>query len=137
MLTDTLIPQIKAKFSGKPFVIGSPPGPAVTFPAAHPDVGDLAIYDDGDEITVYLGKFTHVHFDHNDDEPSEAERSAKIVEKLIAFLDDVFADRIEFFGSHTGGGGYRVRGSRQRGVISRFFFGAKTYVWSGPVSKDS
>ena len=134
MLTDTLIPQIQAKFSGKPFVVGSPPGPVVTFPAAHPDVGDLTIHDDGDEITVYLGNFTHVHFDNDDDGLGKAERSAKIIEKLMGFLDDVFADRVEFFGSHVGGGGCRMRSSQQRGVISKLFFGAKTYVWSGPVS---
>jgi hypothetical protein len=133
MLTDTLISQLRTRFTGRPFVVGSSPGPVATFPAAHPDVGDLLIHDDGDEFTVYLGRFTHVHFNCYDEALTQEERSAQIVDSLLRFLDDIFADRMEFFGSHGGGGGCRMRDAQQRGGLSKFFLGAQTYVWSGPV----
>jgi hypothetical protein len=134
ILTDAIVPVLKARFIGRPVIFGNPPGPVATFPAAHADVGDLVIDDDGDEFTVYVGKFTHVHFSDYDESLTESARAARIVDNLVSFLDDVFADRMEFFGSHTGGGGCRKRGAEPRGMVSRLFFGAKTYVWSGPVS---
>jgi hypothetical protein len=119
MLAETLIPLLKARFSDRPFVVGTGSHPAATFPAIHPEVGDLVIQDDGDELTVYVGNFTHVHFDNVDD--------------TLAFLEDVFADRMEFFGSHLGGGGCRKRAGKPRGVVSKALLGRRTYVWSGPV----
>ena len=134
ILTDAIVPVLKARFVGRPVIFGNPPGPVATFPAAHADVGELVIHDDGDEFTLYVGKFTHVHFGDYDESLSESARAAKIVDNLVSFLDDVFADRMELFGSHTGGGGCRKRGNTPRGGASRLHFGARTYVWSGPVS---
>jgi hypothetical protein len=135
MLADALLPLLKSRFAGRPVTVGSPPGPIATFPAAHPDVGDLVIHDDGDELTLYVGNFTHVHFNNYDEALAEEERSQRIAEELVAFLEDVFAERVEFFGSHGGGGGCRGR-TKERVVVSKLFFGAQTYVWSGPVKVD-
>jgi hypothetical protein len=110
--SETLIPLLKARFADRPLVVGTGSEPAATFPAVHPDVGDLVIRDDGDELTIYVGNFTHVHFDS--------------VDETLTFLDDVFADRMEFFGSHLGGGGCRHR-------TAKALLGTRTYVWSGPV----
>jgi hypothetical protein len=51
-------------------------------------------------------------------------------------LEDLFADRIEMYGSHRGGGGSRRISAEPRGVLSKALFGRKTYVWSGPTSND-
>jgi hypothetical protein len=100
---------------------------AVVFLAAHRDVGDIEIQDDGNELTVTVGKFTHTHFANYDEGISDSERAERIVNDLVAFLEDVFADRVEFFGSHRTGGGFRPRGAES---------GSDLYVWSGPIADD-
>jgi len=111
--------------------------PFAIFPAVHPDVGDIEIYDDGDELTVVVGKFTHRHFSNYDQGVSQVERACRIGNDLAVFLSDLFADRIEMYGSHLGGGGTRLRDGRSRGLASKVVFGSKTYVWSGPVRHDA
>jgi hypothetical protein len=98
---------------------GGTDGPLVVFPAAHPEVGDAEIHDNGADIIVSIGKFTHEHFPTCDD--------------VIAFLDQLFADRIELFGTGRRGG-WRARGAKPRGKIAKFLFGRRTYVWSGPLA---
>jgi hypothetical protein len=137
MLREALVPALKARFAGRPLVLGAGEGPVATFPAAHPGVGDLVIVDDGDELTIYIGDLTHRHFDNYDEGLEESERARRIVEEVVAFLDDLFADRIEFFGSRFGGGGCRRRSETPRGIMSKLFLGARTYVWSGPIDDSS
>ena len=110
--------------------------PFAVFPAAHPDVGDIAISDEGDEVTVALGNFTHCHFANYDQGIDDAARVRRIGESQVEFLEDLFADRIEMYGSHRGGGGSRRISAEPRGVLSKALFGRKTYVWSGPTSND-
>ncbi|MDP9140467.1 MAG: hypothetical protein M3O62_06720 [Pseudomonadota bacterium] len=100
-------------------------------------MGDIEIYDDGDELTVVVGNFTHSHFGNYDQGISESERDTRISQALVGFLDALFADRIEMYGSHLGGGGTKVRDGRSRGLASRALFGSKTYVWSGPLGNDA
>jgi hypothetical protein len=111
--------------------------PFVVFPAIHPEVGDIELCDDGDELTVYVGKFTHAHFDNHDQGISDTERAERICHSVLSFLDDIFADRIEMYGSHLGGGGTRLRAGQTRGTLSKMSFGSKTHVWSGPIPHDA
>ncbi len=136
MITEHLIPKLQSRFRGQAIKIGATDRPAVVFAAAHPEVGALEIYDEGEEIIVAIGKFTHTHFANYARGLAARERAERISEDVVAFLDQVFSDRIEFFGSHLGAGGYRQRRKRPRGFISKFVFGAKTYVWSGPLPLD-
>jgi hypothetical protein len=112
--------------------VGGADGPVVVFAAAHPEVGDVEIYDDGDEVTVIIGKFTHEHFPSYDAALAPAEREERVAEHVVTFLEQLFADRVEIFGG-VRGGGWRPRGAKPRGRISKFLFGRKTYVWSGPL----
>ena len=133
MLAETLIPRLEERFSGRPIVIGTGSQPTATFPAVHPDVDDLIVQDDGDELTIYVGRFTHVHLGNYDEGVTENEREQRIVEETLAFLDDIFADRIEFFASRFGSGGCRKRDGKPRGVVSKLLLGPRSYVWSGPL----
>jgi len=99
----------------------------------YPDFGTIEVLDDGEELTLNLGKFTHSHFNNYDDGISDDERADRIVDEVIDFLSEVFADRIEFYGSHSRGGGCRPRGERPRGFLSRCLFGADNFTWSGPL----
>ena len=135
MITDRLLPKLHARFPGRPWKIGGAGGPLASVSAPHPEVGDLELYDEGDEIAVVIGKFTHDHFGNYDGALSVADREERIAEDVAAFLEQLFADRIEFFrrGSR---GGYRLRSKGPRGIVSKFLFGSRTYVWSGPLEAD-
>ena len=82
--------------------------------------------DDGDEVTLYAGKFTHGHF-ANYDAISDEQKSKLISEDIIEFLEAVFADKVAFWGSHKSGDGWRRLdiGQQERSK-------AAEYVWSGP-----
>ncbi len=61
-----------------------PPEPSVTFPAIHPDVGDIKIHDDGSELTLIAGNFTHGHFLNFNSKSSDVAED-KMVEDIIRF----------------------------------------------------
>jgi hypothetical protein len=65
---------------------------SLIIPAKSDAFGDIEVIDEGYELTIYFGKFTHSHFDN--------------VEAAVACLGDVFADRLEFYGSRKGSGGF-------------------------------
>ena len=121
MIGDRLLPELKARWPDRPMKFGGADGPLVVFPAAHPEVGDAEIHDSGADIIVSIGKFTHEHFPAED------------AGDVIAFLEELFADRIELFGAGRRGG-WRARGAKPRGKISKLLFGRRTYVWSGPLA---
>jgi hypothetical protein len=129
MIADALIPKLQERLPGREMRIGTPPSPCIAFPAIHPDVGDLEIYDDGDELTVVAGKFTHGHFSNYDDALSMEQKAAQISDEVATFLEELFADRIVLWGSHEGAGGWHKRGERAASQND-----AKEYVWSGPLA---
>jgi len=62
MIRDVLLPKLMDRFPGRGIRTGTPPGPIAVFPASHPEVGDLSIYDDVEEATVSIGMITHGHY---------------------------------------------------------------------------
>ena len=130
-ISDILIPNLQQRFADRGVRINSTPTPRVVFPAIHPDVGDIEIHDDEFELTVVAGKFTHAHFSNYDDAISKHERAVRIVDEVVVFLEDLFADRIVLWGSHEGSGGWH-----DAGEYSEFQKDSRGYVWSGPLSKS-
>jgi len=90
-------------------------------------VGDVQITDDGDEVTLVAGNFTHSHFSNYDEIPVE-KKEKMIAEDVADFLDKLLSDQVVLWGSHQGGGGWRV--------VDRAFPDEprhrNEYVWSGP-----
>lgn len=135
MIFDYLIPKLEKVFPNRGLKVDKSEGHAV-FPAIHPSFGDLEIHDDGEEITIYAGNFTHGHFSNYEDGLSPEEAAKKISERVIAFLEATFADKMVFWGSNTGAGGWgELSDSLKRifenhGVTADF---KKKYVWSGPL----
>jgi hypothetical protein len=129
MISALLIPLLQTRFPGRGLRIGSPPAPCAVFPAAHPKVGDLQIYDDGDELTVVLGRFTHGHFSNYDERLTNDQKAAEIAEAIVAFLEQLFADEVILWGSHEGGGGWCHAGI-ERDPLPGW---ESEYVWSGPL----
>jgi hypothetical protein len=85
----------------------------VVIPAVSESFGNIEILDEGEELTIYFGHFTHSHFSN----PLVA----------VACLHDVFSDKLEFYGSHKAGGGFSLRGSNPKGSATE----RDTQVWSG------
>jgi hypothetical protein len=86
MITEKLIPRLQQHFPDRPVKFGVPPSPVAVFAAQHPEVGDVQIFDDGSELTLAAGHFTHGHFsDFDSQSPDEAEQ--KIVDDVISFLE--------------------------------------------------
>lgn len=136
MSTKNLFELVRARFPDRQINVGGERAACVVFPAAHAEVGDIEIYDNHGELVVVIGKFTHTHFANYDRGISQAERDRRITEEVLQFLEEVFADRIEFFGNGRGSGAWRVRKNAPRGAISKLLFGRTTYVWSGPLQMD-
>jgi hypothetical protein len=141
-LTDQLVPRLRDRFPGRGLKVTGSAQPCAVFPAIHPDVGDLEIHDDGDELTVIAGNFTHGHFSNYKDGVPESEKYEAIITELLAFLDDVFADQMVLWGSHDTSGGW-FRRKRGAEVTGQSVWPAPNkdgpqmrseYVWSGPLS---
>ena len=128
MLTEKLIPCLREKFPNRNIRFGTPPEPVAIFPAIHPDVGDVKIHDDGDELTLIAGNFTHGHFSNYDSSLMKAEKEQEIVEQILEFLERLFDDQIVMFGSHRGRGGWYDRGEAAMNDANE-----PAYVWSGPL----
>jgi hypothetical protein len=93
-------------------------------------IGDLEIYLDGDEITMYLGHHTHCHFSlymvDKDPDPEEM-----ISAEAVKFLTDLLDDRVVIWsqtvdGKPMSGGSYYL-GAKQTLKSS----GADSFLWSG------
>jgi hypothetical protein len=134
MITDKLIHRLRERFAGRAVVFGVPPAACATFAAAHPAVGDIQIFDDGSEVTLMAGRFTHDHFSDFDSKSAE-EAENNIVDDVVAFLDRLFADQVVLWGSHRGRGGWYIRGAKE--VREAVRSNGPLYVWSGPLREES
>jgi hypothetical protein len=136
MLSDYLIPKLQERFPGRGLRIGRPPDPCAVFPAMHPEVGDVVIQDDGSELTLIAGNFTHGHFSNYDTKLTQQQKEERIAEDVVRFLEDLFADRIALWGSHRGVGGWCKRDLPSESELRLLMDRAKKCVWSGPISSD-
>lgn len=135
MIFDYLVPKLNEHFPNRGLRVETSPEARVIFPCVHPEVGDIEIHDDGDELTVCAGNFTHGHFSNYNEKLSKEQKAEQIAENVITFLKDVFADQIVFWGSHRGGGGWHQRSQSNKFIRTGSFAEAKKeYVWSGPLS---
>jgi hypothetical protein len=129
-LSTRLLARLRSSFPDLAMKVGQPPDPVAVIQAIHPDVGDVEIYDDGEELTIGLGNFTHAHVG------SGEESKDKVVEFAVDLLRDLFSDTLVLWGSHSGAGGYYRKGQASS-LAKRLSKGGTSYVWSGPLSDRS
>jgi hypothetical protein len=127
-ISEKLIPRLLARFSDSGLRVHEGRQPAASFPAAHPEVGDLCIDDDGDELTITVGELTHGHFTPKDYRLPSQEKQEDLIERVMEFLDKVFADQIEFWSAGRAGG-WHARGEEPLGQWRN----RRRFVWSGPL----
>jgi hypothetical protein len=137
MIKDVLVPELSRRFAGLGSFTGTPPEPIAIFPAKHPDVGNVTVYDDGDEATVRIEKITHGHFSSYDESLSEAERDRWVTKCVFDFLDDLFADKVLLWVSESGrSGGWKVLRESLKPADVREGGDIRFFVWSGPVESE-
>ena len=132
MIREVLIPKLKARFADRGFQERSENNAIGYFPAAHYQVGDLAIFDDGDEATIYIGQITHLHIDSEESEGHRAEE--EIANEVISFLEELFADKLMIWKSKTTGAD-GVFPLANVAAFSGVDSSDSTFFWSGPVRK--
>lgn len=123
MICDLMIAQLQARFPDRGLRITDDTPPIMIFPAIHPDVGDIEVHDDDDEVTVFIGSITHGHFGNYDEGLARLQRDQLIVDAVIAQLELIFSEKTELYRTSWGGGW----GPRGTGT-------GEVFVWSGPVS---
>ena len=133
MISERLTVELSKSFANRGLRLHVGQRPVASFPPVHAAWNSIDICDDGDEVTAYFGPFTHAHFGNYDEGITTEQRAVRIVSDVVAFLDDVFSDKIEFYKTKSGGG-CRRRG--EQGDCSRQTVQGRCYVWSGPVAGD-
>jgi hypothetical protein len=130
MITEKLIAQLREHFPDRKVTFGAPPQPSAVFAAAHPEVGDLEIYDDGDEATIVFQIGGHHHFSPPASKSID-EMEREIVEDVVQFLTRLFANRIVIWWGPTRQSGWVFREKLADKSFKRP--NAPLYVWSGPL----
>ena len=94
------------------------------------DFGLVEIIEDGGQIIVDWGRFTHSHIDSFNEDSEE--QVAEIVESLRHLLGNVIADKVAFWGVRNGAGGCFFVGDSefQRGQ-------ERAHLWSGATVRCS
>jgi hypothetical protein len=129
-----LIRKLRARFANRGVRVHKGKEPIVSLPARHPEVGSLQIRGDENELTVYVGDLTHYHIYPPLEGPAD-EKERRLIDHLIANLQEVFEDQIVFWV------GDQIEGCcplALEGETEKTFFpipdGARRYVWSGPLN---
>lgn len=92
-----LLPLLRERFVGARF---DDKDPEVIVRFAGPvEIGELKIWDDGDEVRVGIGELTHIHITAYESEPyedglSKEETARRVAKEVVGFLEDFFAERI-------------------------------------------
>lgn len=127
-LSEKLIPRLRARFPDRGLRVHGGTQPVASFTAAHPEVGDLRIDDDNDELTITVGRLTHGHFSPKDYRLPSQEKAEDLIDRVMEFLHQVFDDRIEFWNDGKAGG-WHARGGNPMGLWPN----RRRFVWSGPL----
>lgn len=110
MILDHFIAGFKVRFPERAISIHESDAAAI-IAGANPNIGNIEVQDGTYEIIVLIGDITHCHFDCHEYTWTEEEKQKKIAHDVLDFLNDVFADKVEFYRIEHGGGGWRPTGN--------------------------
>lgn len=136
-IREVLVPALEAAFPGAGMCISSPPDPVAIFPAACAEVGDLRIFDDGDEATVVIENVTHHHTTPYDPDMSGSERVQWITDEVVEFLLALFDDRVFLWSRQQGKGGGGWKQPYEGVIPDDVPEGADMFVWSRRIERTS
>jgi hypothetical protein len=133
MISDYLVPAVKEVFPNLAFKISPTSNPIISLFASSAEIGDLHIYDDGDQATVIITGIAHGDFGVYDENLNTEEKEQVITEDVISFLVTLFCDRVVLYRTSSKGiAGWTVI---EQGVKDiEFVAGREYFVWSGPIT---
>ena len=105
----------------------------ITIPENYPGFGDVLIRDDGIEMTVYVGKFTHSHTSPQEDDLSDEDKTDTITDEVIDLLQNLFDDQLVLWRGDKGGGFYHK--DAPLNLRRRLPKDGEKWVWSGPITE--
>ncbi|MHB8900127.1 MAG: hypothetical protein ACYC6Y_15365 [Thermoguttaceae bacterium] len=129
MIQERLVAAIRSAFPDREFRFSDSGQPMASIASPCERLGEVAIYDDGDEVMVELTGATRSHFACYDEHLSREGKEERICADVIAFLEALFADRVVVWcvaGGLAGGWRMLTRGEElpKRSLVRRQF------VWS-------
>jgi hypothetical protein len=133
MIRDHLVPAVKEVFPNLAFKISPTSNPIISLSSSSTEIGDLYIYDDGDQATVIISGITHGDFGVYDENLNTEEKEQIITEDVISFLVTLFSDRVVLYRTSSKSmGGWTVI---EQGVKDiEFVAGREYFAWSGPIT---
>jgi len=130
-IRELLLPELQRRFPDRELKLGLPPDPIAIFPAIHPEIGDVEIWDDDIEATIGIKDVTHGHFNPYDSSLSPDELAEQVTSDVLDFLTALFSDRVLFWVANDASrGGWQLLEYDQ----PQFHPNSKHFLWSGPVS---
>ena len=93
---------LEERYSESERVYDANDGPALCISARCAEVGDLKIYDDGDELTVVIGELHHCHYSAYSYEGLEDERLLKAAHEAAAYVADILTDKVQITVAYQG-----------------------------------
>ena len=124
MLYEAMKKEIEAQFPSLQFTVNEEKK-LISIPPIHKDVGSIDIQDDFDELTIFVGNFTHWHCGYFNEQVGNLEEVQEIVSDVAEYLRDMFNDKIFMWGSAMEGGGTQL-------IENNFKTNKLGFVWSGP-----
>jgi hypothetical protein len=134
-IAGALAPALRAAFPDPHVRISAPPDPVAVFPAACAEVGEVVVYDDGDEATIIFWNVGHHHVQADDADLSEDERARWIAEQVVGFLRDLFADRVLLWSVEQGRGGGNWHRPWDGTIPAGVPDGADVFLWSRRIAR--
>ena len=133
MIRDHLLPAVTEVFPHLRFKISPTSNPIISLSSGSAEIGDLHIYDDGDQATVIITGITYGDFGVCDENLNTEEKEQIITEDVVSFLVTLFSDRVVLYRTSSKGiGGWAVI---EQGVKDiEFVAGREYFVWSGPIT---
>lgn len=123
---------------------------SIIIPAKHERTGSLTVSDDGEELTVEIGRLHHAHFSaYSHDAEAIEQRLAAATDDAARFVADLFADRVYICVEYVGARGigsshdYIDSDGQPTGWVrlpdASLTHNEATrsvrYLWSGPIDK--
>ena len=134
MIRERLIPAVKAAFPGRAFGFSAPPEPIVKLASGSPEIGDLAIYDEGEEATVCITEITHGHFNPYDASLTQDQIDNRVTEDVVEFLRALFSDHVLLYRTPSRSmGGWSIIDAPPD--LKELAEGREYFLWSGPYKR--
>jgi hypothetical protein len=144
---DLLVRALVERFGGRDLRLGTPPDPAVVFPAQHPAVGGATIWTPesaGGSIgelaraRIQVGSILYDEFRSLDVHLPALDRGERVTKEVVRFFDHLLSDRLVFWKSADQ---RQTRGWRECHDINHrepLVLDDRTYevyLWSGPLPR--